>query len=105
MTTQEGSPSHRNVVIPAGSVRLQGTLAFPAHPQGLVLFAHGSGSGRLSPRNTSVAAQLRVAGLGTLLFDLLTETEALDRGNVFDIDLLGQRLVTGTEWVTRQSEA
>jgi putative phosphoribosyl transferase len=71
----------------------------------MVLFVHGSGSGRLSPRNASVAGQLRAAGLGTLLFDLLTEREAFDRSNVFDIDLLSQRLLTVTEWVSRQPEA
>jgi putative phosphoribosyl transferase len=105
MNAQEGPAHQREVVIPTGSVRLPGNLAVPTHPQGLVLFAHGSGSSRLSPRNTSVAGQLRAAGLGTLLFDLLTETEAADRGNVFDINLLAQRLVAGTEWLSRQPEA
>jgi dienelactone hydrolase len=71
----------------------------------MVLFVHGSGSGRLSPRNVAVAQQLRAAGLGTLLFDLLTEAEAADRRNVFDIDLLGQRLLAATVWLSRQSEA
>jgi dienelactone hydrolase len=71
----------------------------------MVLFVHGSGSGRLSPRNAAVAQQLRAAGLGTLLFDLLTEAEAADRRNVFDIDLLSERLLAATVWLSRQPEA
>lgn len=72
--------------------RLPGSLLLPEQPQGVVAFAHGSGSGRFSPRNRQVAARLREEHLGTLLFDLLTEAEALDRRNVFDIPLLAQRL-------------
>jgi putative phosphoribosyl transferase len=64
------------------------------------LFAHGSGSGRNSPRNRHVAEILNRAGLGTLLFDLLTPSEEADRANVFDIELLAQRLVAGTRWLT-----
>jgi putative phosphoribosyl transferase len=64
-----------------------------------VLFAHGSGSGRLSPRNRFVAGELQGAGFGTLLFDLLTAAEAQDRRNVFDIGLLAQRLVLATDWL------
>jgi pimeloyl-ACP methyl ester carboxylesterase len=71
---------------------LPGTLTLPAQPQAVVAFAHGSGSGRFSPRNRQVAARLQQEGLGTLLFDLLTEAEADDRRNVFDIPLLAQRL-------------
>jgi len=71
---------------------LPGTLILPAQPQAVVAFAHGSGSGRFSPRNRQVAARLQREGLGTLLFDLLTEPEADDRRNVFDIPLLAQRL-------------
>jgi putative phosphoribosyl transferase len=95
----------RPVSIPAGAASLPGTLAWPAHPSGIVLFAHGSGSGRLSPRNLTVARQLRRAGLATLLFDLLTEAEAEERKNVVDIDLLADRLRLATEWVVRQPEA
>ncbi len=105
MIAHPDSASQREVMILARAARLPGTLALPAQPRGLVLFAHGSGSSRLSPRNTAVAHQLRAAGLGTLLFDLLTETESADRGNVFNIDLLAQRLLAGTEWVRRQPEA
>ncbi len=71
---------------------LPGTLILPAQPQAVVAFAHGSGSGRFSPRNRQVAARLQQEKLGTLLFDLLTEDEADDRRNVFDIPLLAQRL-------------
>jgi dienelactone hydrolase len=94
----------RDVTIPAGPVRLPGILAWPRQPCGMVLFVHGSGSGRLSPRNASVAQQLRAAGLGTLLFDLLTEAEALNRENVFDIDLLAQRLLAATAWLGNEPE-
>lgn len=95
----------RRVTIPAGTVVLPGTLAWPNHPSGLVLFAHGSGSGRLSPRNAAIARQLRADGLGTLLFDLLSETEAGDRRKVFDVALLADRLLVATEWAERQAEA
>lgn len=73
-------------------IELPGQLTLPASPAGLVLFAHGSGSSRLSPRNMQVAGVLHEAGIGTLLFDLLTEDEAADRSNVFDIPLLAERL-------------
>jgi putative phosphoribosyl transferase len=81
---------------------LDGILGVPPAAGGLVLFAHGSGSGRLSPRNNYVAAALRSAGLATLLFDLLTEDEAADRRNVFDIDLLAERLALATAWARQQ---
>jgi putative phosphoribosyl transferase len=78
---------------------LEGALAMPAGTaRGLVLFAHGSGSSRMSPRNRAVAAALRQAGLATLLFDLLSDAEAADRGNVFDIPLLGERLAAAAGW-------
>lgn len=78
---------------------LGGILALPPGPaRGLVLFAHGSGSSRFSPRNNLVARALRQAGLATLLFDLLSEDEAQDRANVFDIALLGERLLAATAW-------
>jgi dienelactone hydrolase len=88
-----------NVRIPADSVTLDGVLGIPENVQRIVVFAHGSGSSRLSPRNTSVARALRVAGIATLLFDLLTEDEAEDRDNVFDMDLLAQRLRRATAWI------
>jgi dienelactone hydrolase len=95
----------QTVRIPQGNVRLEGELALPKDPVGLVLFAHGSGSGRKSPRNQFVARELRKAGLGTLLFDLLTPAEeSLDRETAhlrFDIRLLSQRLIAATVWVAR----
>lgn len=104
MTAPTLRAQERPVIIKAGLTRLAGTLAWPDHPCGLVLFAHGSGSGRLSPRNQFVARQLRATGVGTLLFDLLTEPESSDRSNVFDIDLLAGRLLAATEWVARQPD-
>jgi putative phosphoribosyl transferase len=83
---------------------LRGTLLRPEHGLGLVLFAHGSGSSRFSPRNRFVAEGLQEAGLGSLLFDLLSEPEAADRQNVFDISLLAERLAFATDWVRSQPE-
>lgn len=88
-----------NVVeVEIGAQRLQGLLGVPDDASGLIIFAHGSGSGRLSPRNNYVAERLRNAGLATLLLDLLTSSEERDRRNVFDIGLLAERLVVATEW-------
>ncbi|UCH74811.1 MAG: dienelactone hydrolase family protein [Rhodospirillales bacterium] len=83
---------------------LDGLLSRPANARGIVLFAHGSGSSRYSPRNTHVARALQAAGLTTLLFDLLTEAEAADRARVFDIPLLAERLLLATAWIATQSE-
>ena len=83
---------------------LEGLLDVPASPSGIVIFAHGSGSGRLSPRNNHVAGGLRAAGLATLLLDLLTPLEEDDRANVFDVGLLAGRLVRATQWVRTQPE-
>jgi putative phosphoribosyl transferase len=83
---------------------LRGHLQVPAGARGIVVFAHGSGSSRLSPRNQYVAAQLRAAGLGTLLLDLLTVQEEDDRGKVFDIPLLGSRLARVGSWVLSRPE-
>jgi putative phosphoribosyl transferase len=83
-------------------IGLDGILGRPRPAGGIVLFAHGSGSGRFSPRNNYVAGALRSAGLATLLFDLLTEKEAADRRNVFDIELLAERLALATAWVGQQ---
>ncbi|MFN0090753.1 MAG: phosphoribosyltransferase family protein [Acidimicrobiales bacterium] len=84
--------------IPIGAGALAATLDMPAQPAGLVVFAHGSGSSRHSARNRSVAAALNRAGLATLLLDLLTVDEALDRSNVFDIALLGERIEAALSW-------
>jgi dienelactone hydrolase len=98
--------SERQVTIDAGGVTLVGDLAVPAGARGLVVFAHGTGSSRLSPRNTFVAARLRdTGGFGTLLFDLLTEAEDEYYENRFDIELLTKRLIAATEWVTRAPES
>jgi alpha-beta hydrolase superfamily lysophospholipase len=90
------------IAIADDGVQLPGELTVPAGARAAVVFAHGSGSSRLSPRNIQVAAALTAAGLGTLLFDLLTEPEAADRGNVFDIPLLAGRLVAATRWTQRE---
>jgi putative phosphoribosyl transferase len=92
------------VEIPAGAVRLTGDLRRPPGASGLVIFAHGSGSSRLSPRNTQVASALNASGLATLLFDLLTEAEANEQRNVFDVSLLAERLVAATQWAERTEE-
>jgi putative phosphoribosyl transferase len=92
------------IVVSAGRVRLPGILALPSGATGLVVFAHGSGSGRLSPRNTFVARALQQGRLATLLIDLLGEDEAEDRRKVFDIDLLADRLLATTEWLARHAE-
>ena len=93
------------VEVHAGPVRLGGHLTLPDGATAVVVFAHGSGSSRHSPRNRYVAAVLNEAGLGTLLFDLLTAGEEHDRANVFDIDLLGRRLVDVTRWLRAQPAA
>ncbi|MFM9369961.1 phosphoribosyltransferase family protein [Streptomyces sp. Da 82-17] len=87
------------VDVDAGGLRLVGDLALPDGAEAVVMFAHGSGSSRHSPRNRAVAAVLREAGLGTLLFDLLTPAEENDRANVFDIDTLSARLLGATRWL------
>src|SRR3954451_39696 len=93
------------VRVDAGSATLQGDLEIPARAVGVVLFAHGSGSGRHSPRNRRVAERLREAGLATLLVDLLTEQEeAADARSAhlrFDIDLLAGRLIGAVDWLGR----
>lgn len=91
--------AHRlDVRIPVGRAALEGELVVPAGARGLVLFAHGSGSSRKSPRNTFVAERLHRRGLATLLMDLLTEEEDLVRRNRFDVGLLTERLATATRW-------
>ncbi len=93
------------VEIPAAAgVVLPGHLVVPPAAPGTVIFVHGSGSSRHSPRNRHVAADLNEAGLGTLLFDLLTPDEELDRANVFDIGTLAGRLIGVTRWLREQPE-
>ncbi|MEU5293479.1 phosphoribosyltransferase family protein [Streptomyces umbrinus] len=109
-TAGSASPEHdplpydRPVRIPAAGAELDGRLTVPRAAPGVVLFAHGSGSSRKSPRNRFVATGLNRAGLGTLLFDLLTEAEAVNQDNVFDTALLARRLTHATEWLREQPD-
>jgi len=93
-----------NVTISAGTVSLRGDLEVPDRARGIVLFAHGSGSSRLSPRNRYVAEVLEGRGFATLLFDLLTEAEAAVRARVFDIPLLAGRLLLAADWVSKRED-
>jgi putative phosphoribosyl transferase len=90
------------VHIPAGTATVEGMLEIPVHAVGLVLFAHGSGSSRHSPRNNYVARVLRDAGVGTLLMDLLTPDEDRDYSRRFDIGLLTRRLLDAADWAATQ---
>jgi len=92
----------QEVSIPAHAVVLEGALAVPSNAQGIVLFAHGSGSSRYSPRNNFVAEILQAGGIGTLLTDLLTKEEDLVYETRFNIELLTQRLLMVTEWIQNQ---
>jgi putative phosphoribosyl transferase len=97
-------PHERPVEVPAGRRRLGGFLTVPPGATGAVAFAHGSGSGRFSPRNQFVAGALQQAGLATLLLDLLDEEEAADRSKVFDILLLAERLQLAAHWLAQEPE-
>jgi putative phosphoribosyl transferase len=99
-----GGPTTTEVVVKSEEMELPGSLYVPPDPIGVVLFAHGSGSSRHSPRNIAVARRLHGLGLATLLFDLLTEEESQDRANVFAVGFLGERLVGATRWVRDQQE-
>lgn len=101
MTTKH----ERNVQIIQGVLGLEGILGLPPDPSGIIVFAHGSGSGRLSPRNNFVAHHLQRNGLATLLLDLLTPDEAEDRRKVFDIDLLADRLLLAKAWLEEEPRA
>lgn len=96
------SPIERNVTI--GLLGLAGDLRVPANALALVIFAHGSGSSRFSPRNMAVSESLNTLGMATLLFDLLTPAEEQDRSNVFDIPLLASRLTDVVRWAKQQPE-
>jgi len=99
----ENSIDQKEVVIPnEEGIKIYGILNLPKYPIGLVIFAHGSKSGRFSPRNQQVAQILNRAGIGTLLIDLLAEFESEGRANVFDIPFLSTRLVSATHWVRKQ---
>jgi putative phosphoribosyl transferase len=96
--------ARRELLLEIGGVVLAGDLTLPPRAPGLVIFAHGSGSSRLSPRNREVAGVLNRAGMGTLLFDLLTDQEGRDHERVFDIPLLARRLEEVTRWAIAQTE-
>jgi putative phosphoribosyl transferase len=91
-------------LVRVGPEGLHGSVGLPSRPKGLVIFAHGSGSSRLSPRNQHVASMLQQAQFATLLFDLLRPEEEADRSNVFDIALLASRLVSATHWARSTAE-
>lgn len=92
------------VYIPDGQIKLGGELHVPSNARGVVLFAHGSGSSRFSPRNTYVAEVLQQHGMGTLLFDLLTPEEDENYATRFDIALLAQRLLIATNWLQNEKK-
>jgi len=94
----------KRVEVAVGRRGLGGNLFLPRRPAGLIIFAHGSGSSRFSPRNVLVAESLVTRDFATLLFDLLLPEESEDRRNVFDIALLAARLQEATEWASRQKE-
>ena len=97
---------HVSLAIPVGGGPvLEGALSVPDRSVGVVLFAHGSGSSRMSPRNVQVAERLNAAGLATVLFDLLSDEEARDRANVFDVPLLAERLGAATDHVMGLAES
>jgi pimeloyl-ACP methyl ester carboxylesterase len=96
-----GASTRVGVLIPVGDANLVGILDVPAGSRVLAIFAHGSGSGRLSPRNQEVARILRDGGIATLLMDLLTEDEAADRAEIFDVDHLADRLEGALAWARR----
>jgi pimeloyl-ACP methyl ester carboxylesterase len=96
--------SGRELAFTEGGRRLPGHIDLPTDPRGLVLFAHGSGSSRLSPRNRRVAGALHETAMATYLFDLLTDEEAVDRRFVFDIVLLARRLLAATDRVASESD-
>jgi dienelactone hydrolase len=108
MTREVADRVERAITIPAGEASLDGNVTIPAGAKGIVLFAHGSGSSRSSPRNVWVAGRLQHAGLATLLFDLLTSSEderdTYTRQHRFDIGLLAKRLAFATRWVDAQAE-
>lgn len=99
------APQARSRLVRIGPKQLEGFLTVPELAHGLIIFAHGSGSSRLSPRNTYVAEHLQQRHMATLLFDLLTGEEASDRKNVFDVPLLASRLVEAIAWAGADAEA
>jgi pimeloyl-ACP methyl ester carboxylesterase len=109
MPAYDDDKLERTIAIPAGHVRLEGTIGIPQSATGVVLFAHGSGSSRFSPRNRFVARALRESGLGTLLLDLLSRSEEdvdeLTRHHRFDIPMLADRLMVAIDWLEHEQQA
>lgn len=105
MNTLDSNIQEASVSIPVAGKRLSGDLVVPVGAAGVVIFAHGSGSSRFSPRNQSVAHSLQDSGLATLLFDLLTETEEREEYYTahlrFDISMLARRLIAATDWISQ----
>lgn len=104
MNTESSLAFKQNISIPGEGFTLEGDLTVPDHASGVVLFAHGSGSSRRSPRNRFVAEVLQDSGIGTLLFDLLTVEEDTDYSRRFDIALLTERLLLATQWLGKAPE-
>lgn len=96
---------HKEITIPVNGVELNGELIIPSKADGIIIFSHGSGSSRFSPRNQIVARYLHQKNFGTLLFDLLTEQEDTDYMNRFNIELLTERLIAVTIWLEKQAIA
>lgn len=103
MGSSEEMHAPQDVTIRSGHVRLNGHLVIPLSPHGVAIFAHGSGSGRFSPRNNFVARQLQQGRVATLLIDLLTLDEAEERRKVFDIDLLADRVLLAKAWLEQDA--
>lgn len=103
MTSSTKMEAPQEVTIRSGHLRLDGYLGVPPSPLGIVVFAHGSGSGRVSPRNNFVARYLQQGKVATLLIDLLTPDEADDRRKVFDIDLLADRVLLAKAWLEQDA--
>ncbi|MFN9718141.1 MAG: hypothetical protein ACK58L_05565, partial [Planctomycetota bacterium] len=101
VSTEDGLHEHVRIPIPHGV--LQGILTIPPEAKGIVIFAHGTGSGRFSPRNQFVAGVLVESGLATLLPDLLVESEEGDQERVFDVELLADRLLSTASWLSEDS--
>ena len=104
-TSTEKNQIKQIVHIPANGIKLEGALVIPSDAQGIVLFAHGSGSSRHSPRNNFVAQVLQSAGMATLLMDLLTPREDASYETRFDIDFLTRRLERATQWLREQPQS
>jgi hypothetical protein len=93
------APKNQDIIIPLNGIELHGILSVPTNAVGIVIFSHGHGSSRLSPRNTYVAKTLQSKAIATLLIDLLTGSEDEASGNRFDIDLITERLLRITQWI------